>query len=66
MSGTATPSEVFHRNLVDAVSNVEGMHSIYGKINNALILNGVQTPMKMSNMYIRIVVITQIQQPHTT
>lgn len=24
MSGTATPSEVFHRNLVDAVSNVEG------------------------------------------
>lgn len=25
MSGTATPSEVFHRNLVDAVSNVEGV-----------------------------------------
>lgn len=25
MSGTATPSEVFHRNLVDAVSNVEGL-----------------------------------------
>lgn len=26
MSGTATPSEVFHRNLVDAVSNVEGRY----------------------------------------
>lgn len=24
MHGTASPAEVFHRNLVDAVSNVEG------------------------------------------
>lgn len=27
MNGTASPAEVFHRNLVDAVSNVEGMAS---------------------------------------
>lgn len=25
MNGTASPAEVFHRNLVDAVSNVEGI-----------------------------------------
>lgn len=26
MHGTASPAEVFHRNLVDAVSNVEGKY----------------------------------------
>lgn len=29
MSGTATPSEVFHRNLIDAVSNVDGNNGGY-------------------------------------
>lgn len=37
MSGTATPSEVFHRNLVDAVSNVEGIRKMNWIVINVLI-----------------------------
>ncbi|CEP18963.1 hypothetical protein [Parasitella parasitica] len=51
MNGTASPAEVFHRNLVDAVSNVddsdENEHYVYPYSGNELNTSGMHRPLSV-------------------